>query len=141
MISIELLKQLCSTNSPSNRLQYVIESKELAAEEVLDLIRFFQEAVNEKKQQGMDAIKKRTYRKATNKNSRRTYDKWIYVNDYSAHGNCVTCGCVIGSSKAFRKMVTGSYMDCHALPTCFPDSDKAEMANNPKYIKDMEVKS
>jgi hypothetical protein len=142
MITVDLLKDLLNTNSPIERLRAVLNHcKELDSNELEDINSFITSSLEEKSRQGKLYASKRKYSNIKSNSKNKTYKNFLYVNDYKSSQNCVTCGCVISSNKAFRRLVEGEYHDCHAIPSCFPEDNKFQMINDKKYIADMEIKN
>ena len=138
MISKEFITEIESTNSPLEKLHIVLTHyKDLSDEEMEYLKNFFELKIEEKRSQGLAHALKRDYKKGkySKTKKKQTYENFLFVTDYNAHGKCMVCGEEIDSNVAFRRFVDGAYQDYHIFDICMPDEYKSKMKSNQKYIE------
>jgi hypothetical protein len=134
--TIQLLKDIIATESPSTRKEIIMqfcimEGKDNDSNELMDLINAYQIPIDKKKGQGKLAHKN----DRSNKKKIKVYKHPKFFLVFNGHGICEVCKHPInkGSPAFFHRTGDISLIYC-PTPSCFPEEHKDNMLSDKDFI-------
>lgn len=141
--TLSLIQSLLHTHSPSKQLDlikdYCLYEADMSQQshQVESLLLTCREIIQDKRQQGVQAAKKKVKKLGPHKRPK-------FFDDFKGKGNCEKCKATIDGSKtpvpAFFHRLGKSSSDVRLycpMPSCFPAEHKENMKEDKDYIRTM----